>query len=214
MLFFLKYLGNLVCIIFNFIVLNNNGSFSSFTNLHDKNILLNKKKYVFSGKYIKKYNKIKYLEIVDKIKKLDIFAYKIDNINCKTIVHKKNIIVEQDDLITITNALIGDTIYTTSYERIAVLEETNNSLILCMTTCSENIINGYYRFVLKYDEDEQQIELNYSKFQSFTTLLLRFFINLNEIAYIESNNTSIMNTINYLFQDNIFTIDNVEYSYK
>ena len=214
MLNFLRYCGNLVCLMFNIIVLNNNGAFSSFTNLHDKNISLNKKKYIFSGKYIAKCNNVKYLEIVHKIKKLDIFAYKIDDINCKTIVHKKNILVEQDDLITITNALIGDTLYTTSYERVAVLEETNNSLILCMTTCSENIINGYYRFVLKYDEDEQEIHLNYSKIQSFTTFLLRFFINLNETSYIESNNTSIMNTINHLFQDKIFTIDNVEYFYK
>ena len=214
MLIFLKCLRNLVCLMFNFIVLNNNGAFSSFTNLHNINILLNKKKYIFSGEYIKKYNKVKYLEIVDKIKKLDIFAYKIDNINCKTIVHKINIIVEQDDLITITNALIGDTLYTTSYERVAVLEETNFSLILCITTCSENIINGYYRFILKYDEDKQEIQLNYSKIQSFTTFLLRFFINLNEIQYIESNNTSIMNTINHLFQDKIFTIDDVEYFYK
>ena len=214
MLKFLQYLGNLVCLMFNIIVLNNNGAFSSFTNLHDKNISLNKKKYIFSGEYIAKCNNVKYLEIVHKIKKLDIFAYKIDDINCKTIVNKKNIIVEQDDLITITNALIGDTLYTTSYERVAVLEETTNSLILCMTTCSENIINGYYRFILKYDEDKQEIQLNYSKIQSFTTFLLGFFINLNEIQYIESNNTSIMNTINHLFQDKNFTIDNVEYFYK
>ena len=184
------------------------------SNLHDTDVLLDKKKYHFSGSYTCDAKRKQYLSIVDKIKRLDVFAYKIDDMNLKIIVHKKNKIVEQDEIVAITTELVGDTLYTTSYEKVAVLEETETSLSLCMTTCSENIVNGYYRFQLKYDVEKQQIQLKYSKVQSFTTVPLRMLIKINESSYIEANNTSVVNTFNYLFGDKILSTADVKYHYK
>ena len=206
--------GKIICFIFDVLILNYNGSFLSLSNLHNTNVSLDKKKYTFTGKYKMKCDKNKYLYILNKLKKLDIFVYKIDNINLKTILHKKNNIIKQDDLIAITTNIYGNTFYTTSYEKVAILEETINSLILCITTCSENVVNGFYRFTLKYNVSKQQIHMKYSKVQSFTTLPLRCLIKLNENSYIESNKISIMNTFNYLFQDKIITTNDVNYIYK
>ncbi len=208
--------GGVICKALDFLLLNNNGSYFSFTNFHDEKIPLDIQKYTFTGKYKQKCKKSKYLQIVDKIKKLDVFAYKVNDVNVKTIVHKKNnTIVKQDDLVAISTELLNDTLFTTSFEKVSVLEETENSLILCMTTCSENIVNGYYRFILNYDEDKKQIQLKYSKVQNFTTLPLRLLITIiNKSTYIDSNKTSVMNTFNYLFQEDIFTKEDVKYSYK
>ena len=206
--------GGVICLAFDLLVLNNNGAFSSLSNLHDTDVLLDKKKYHFSGNYTCDAERKKYLSVVDKIKRLDVFAYKIDDVNLKTVVHKKNKIVEQDEVVAITTGLVSDTLYTTSYEKVAVLEETENSLSLCMTTCSENIVNGYYRFQLKYDVEKQQIQLRYSKVQSFTTLPLRMLIKINESSYIESNNLSVVNTFNYLFGEKILDATDVKYNYK
>ena len=206
--------GGAICLAFDLLVLNNNGAFSSLSNLHDTDVLLDKKKYHFSGKYTCDAGRKQYLEMVDKIKRLDVFAYKIDDVNLKTVVHKKNKIVKQDEVVAITTGLVGDTLYTTSYEKIAVLEETESSLSLCMTTCSENIVNGYYRFQLKYDVENKQIQLKYSKVQSFTTLPLRMLIKINESSYIETNNTSVVNTFNYLFGAKMLSTAGVKYYYK
>jgi len=203
-----------LCLAFDLLVLNNNGAFSSLSNLHDRDVLLDKKKYHFSGKYTCDAERKHYLSIVDKIKRLDVFAYKMDDVNLKTVVHKKNKIVEQDEVVAITMGLVSDTLYTTSYEKVAVLEETENSLSLCMTTCSENIVNGYYRFQLKYDVEKQQIRLRYSKVQSFTTLPLRMLIKINESSYIETNKLSVVNTFNYLFGEKIVDTTDVKYKYK
>jgi hypothetical protein len=144
-----------------------------------------------------------------------VFAYKVNDVNVKTIVHKKNTIVKQDDLVAISTELLNNTLFTTSFEKVSVLEETENSLILSMTTCSENIINGYYRFILNYDEDKKQIQLKYSKVQSVTTLPLRFLTTIiNKSTYIDANKNSVMNTFNYLFQEDIFTKEDVKYSYE
>jgi len=206
--------GWAICLAFDFIVLNNNGAFSSLSNLHDTDVLLDKKKYHFSGKYTCDAERKQYLSIVDKIKRLDVFAYKIDDVKLKTVVHKKNKIVEQDEVVAITTGLVGDTLYTTSYEKVAVLEETENSLTLCMTTCSENIVSGYYRFQVKYDVEKQQIRLKYSKVQSFTTLPLRMLIKINESSYIEDSKTSVVNTFNYLFGVKTLNTTDVKYNYK
>jgi len=206
--------GWAICLAFDFIVLNNNGAFSSLNNLHDTDVLLDKKKYHFSGKYTCDAERKQYLSIVDKIKRLDVFAYKIDDVKLKTVVHKKNKIVEQDEVVAITTYLIPDVFYITSYEKVAVLEETENSLTLCMTTCSENIVNGYYRFQVKYDVEKQQIRLKYSKVQSFTTLPLRMLIKINESSYIEDSKTSVVNTFNYLFGVKTLNTTDVKYNYK
>ena len=204
----------LICLTFDLLVLNKNGSFSSLSNLHDKDVLLDKKKYHFTGKYTCDTDITQYLAIVDKIKRLDIFKLKDDDPGWNAVIHKNKTLVQQDDLVAITTAVVGETLYTTSYEKIAVLEETENMLILCITTCSENIINGYYRFQLKYDIDKQQILLIYSKVQTFTSLMLRFLAKLNEDTYIEYNKVSVMNTFNHLFDSNIFLKKDVEYEYK
>ena len=82
-----------------------------------------------------------------------------------------------------------------------------------MTTCSENIVNGYYRFKLKYDAETQQILLKYSKVQSGTTLHLRLMININESSYIESNKMSVVNTINHLFGDKVVNTAELAHNY-
>ncbi len=203
-----------ICLAFDLLVLNNNGAFSSFTNLHDTDVLLDKKKYHFSGKYTCDAERKQYLSIVDKIKRLDVFAYKNDDVNLKTVVHKKNKILEQDEVVAITTSFVTDTLYTTSYEKVAVLEETENSFSLCMMTCSENVVNGYYKFNLKYDVEKQQIRFRYSKVQSFTTLPLWIYIKINESEYIEVSKRSIANTFNYLFGEKILDTTDVKYYYK
>jgi hypothetical protein len=206
--------GGAICLAFDLLVLNNNGAFSSLSNLHDTDVLLDKKKYHFSGEYTYDAEREHYLSIVDKIKRLDLFAYKVDDVDLKTVVHKKNKIVEQDEVVAITTYLIPDIFYITSYEKISVLEETENSLTLCVTTCSENIVNGYYRFKLRYDAKTQQIQMKYSKIQSFTTLPLRLLIKTNESSYIEDSKTSVINTFNYLFGVKTLNILDVKYDYK
>lgn len=207
--------GGAICLAVDLLVLHNNGAFSSLSNLQDTDVLLDKKKYHFSGEYTcDDPGRKQYLSIVDKIKRLDVFAYKIDDVNLKTVVHKKNNMVEQDEVVAITTGLVSDILYTTSYEKVALLEETENSLSLCMTTCSENIVNGYYRFQLEYDVEKQQLQLKYSKVQSFTTLPLRMLIKINENSYIETNNTSVVNTVNYLLGDKILSKADVKYHYN
>ena len=208
-------LGDILCLLFDLLILNNNGAFSSFTNLHDEDVLLDKKKYHFFCEYTyDDAEKETYLSIVDKLKRLDFFAYKMDNVEMKTIIHKKNEIVKQDDSVAITTSLIPGVFFITSYEKIAVLEETENTFTLCMTTCSENMLNGYYRFQLKYNVDNKQIEIKYSKVQTFITLQSIFLLQLYKTTYIESSKLSISNTINYLLKDNACTATDVDYHYS
>ena len=151
--------------------------------------------------------------MLDKIKRLDVFAIEIGDPEWNAVVHKKNKIVQEDELIAITTSLVG-ALNTTSYEKVAALEETENTLSLCLTSCSENIINGYYRFQLKYDVNKQQIQLKYSKIQSLTTLPLRMLVSMQENTYIEYNKLSIVNTFNHLFGENILSLADVKYNYK
>ena len=132
----------------------------------------------------------------------------------KTVIHKKNEIVKQDDSVAITTSLIPGVFFITSYEKIAVLEETDNAFTLCMTTCSENMLNGYYRFQLKYNVDNKQIEIKYSKVQTFVTTQSYLLLQLYKTTYIELSKSSISNTINYLFKDNTCTATDVNYHYS
>jgi hypothetical protein len=207
-------LRNKISSLLDILLLNNNGAFSSFSNLHNTNVLLDKKKHHYSAKCSCSANRQKYLEIINKIKQLDVFAYKVDNVELKTVVHKTNKIVQEDDLVAITTSAINDILFTTSYEKIAVLEETRNTFILCMTTCSENVVNGYYTFKLKYDDDKQKINIKYSKVQSYTTLQSRLIKQINANSDIEEGKKSIINTINYLLNDNKLLTKDVKYEYK
>jgi hypothetical protein len=207
--------GGVICKALDFLLLQNNGSYFSFTNFHNKKIPLDIRKHTFTGKYKQKCKKSKYSQIVNKIKKLDVFAYKVNYVNVKTIVHKKNTFVKQDELIAVSTTFHFDNLFSTSFEKVSVLEETENSLILCMSTCSENIVNGYYLFLLNYNEDKRQIQMKYTKVQNFTTLPLRILVeNINNTAFIDNCKTSIMDTFNYLFQKEIFTKEDVKYSYE
>jgi hypothetical protein len=212
----LRNLGGIICcILFDILVLNNRGAFSSVTNLHNEGVLLDKKKYHFYWEHIcDDIDREKYLSIVDKIQRLDIFAYKVDNAELKTMIHKKNELVKQDDLVAITTSLVPDRFFITSYEKIAVLEETENTFILCMTTCSENLLNGYYRFQLKYNVDDKKLDFKYSKVQTFSTLPAEMILQLFREMYIEVNKVSISNTINYLLNDTTYTSADVGYHYS
>lgn len=214
----LKYIlrqnGKAICKVLNLLILNNNGSFFSFTNLYNEKISSYIKKYTFIGNYNGNCIRKKYCEIVDKIKRLNVFTYKVKDENVKTIVNKKKKFVEQDELISITTNFGSNKLFITNFVKIAVLEETPNSLVFCMTTCGENIVNGYYRFVLNYNEEKQEIQLKYSNVQSFTNLALRLFTLFNEQSYIDTCKKDVMDTINYLLQDKVFTINNVKYSYE
>ena len=77
-----------------------------------------------------------------------------------------------------------------------------------------NIGEKFDIIVNNYDVEKQQIQLKYSKVQSFTTLPLRMLIKINESSYIEVNNTSVVNTFNYLFGDKILSTTDVKYHYK
>ena len=178
-------------------ILCNNGSFSSLYNLHDVTVSLDKPKYHFSCQHTFDAD---YLAVVDKLKQLDVFAN-------ETIIHKNNKYLQQDDTIAITTSIVG-IIHTTSYEKVAVLEEDEKSFVVCMTTCSENIVNGYYTFSLKRLH-KRRVVLIYHKVQSFTTFPLRTLIKLNEAQYMLINKTSIVNTIHKLCGDTKFTINNV-----
>ena len=206
-----------LCKVIDILVLNSNGSYVSFTNFRREKIPLDIKTFTFTGTYEQSCKKTKYYKIVDKIKRIDVFKSHLGNNeeDKHTIVHKKNTVVKQDDLIGISTIMANNVLFVTGFLRIAVLEETENSLILCMSTCIENVVNGYYRFVLNYDEKNQKILLKYSKVQHFTTIPLRFLVTtLNYQSYINNSKTSVMNTFNYLFQEEIFIIDDVYLSYE
>jgi hypothetical protein len=130
----------LLCKIFDAIILANNGAFSSFTNFNGKTIPMDIKRYHFSGYYKTKCSKAKYNQIVDKIKQLDIFAYRVDELDFKTVVHKPAKYISENDLIGISSSFINDNFFITNYDKVSLLEETDTSLILCISSCSENWI--------------------------------------------------------------------------
>ena len=133
--------------ILNFIFLSNNGSFFSNTNMNDVkdtdfNLEINKHHFLGNHTFVS--DKNKFDEIINKLKFLDIFSYEHDNKVLKTVIHRKNSDkpVNVDDVVSVTTRFMSDNLFTTSYEKVAILEETSNSFIMCMTSCSENIING------------------------------------------------------------------------
>ena len=206
--------GGMLCKIFDAIILANNGAFSSFTNFNGKTIPMDIKRHHFSGYYKTKCSKAKYNQIVDKIKQLDIFANRVNEPDFKTVVHKPAKYISEDDLIGISISFISDSFFITSYEKISILDETDNSFIVCISTCNQNIINGYYTVKLKYDNITQTIYMKYIKVQvanSFGIYLLEI---LTSPLYVDAMTKSVVDTFNYLFQDEVMTIKDVLYSYK
>ena len=208
--------------ILNFIFLSNNGSFFSSTNMNDvkdADFNLDINKHHFLGNHTFVSDKVKFDEIVKKLKFLDIFSYEHDNKVLKTVIHRKNSDkpVNIDDVVSVTTRFMSDNLFTTSYEKVAILEETPNSFIMCMTSCSENIINGYYRIKVQFDEKTNSITINYAKVQTIEPFILRILIDnrfTGNQKYKDANINSVKNTINFLSGKEDFKIENVIYEYK
>lgn len=208
--------------ILNFIFLSNNGSFFSNTNMNDvkdADFNLDINKHHFLGNHTFVSDKVKFDEIVKKLKFLDIFSYEHDNKVLKTVIHRKNSDkpVNIDDVVSVTTRFMSDNLFTTSYEKVAILEETSNSFIMCMTSCSENIINGYYRIKVQFDEKTNSITINYAKVQTIEPFILRILIDnrfTGNQKYKDANINSVKNTINFLSGKEDFKIENVIYEYK
>lgn len=208
--------------ILNFIFLSNNGSFFSNTNMNDvkdADFNLDINKHHFLGNHTFVSDKVKFDEIVKKLKFLDIFSYEHDNKVLKTVIHRKNSDkpVNIDDVVSVTTRFMSDNLFATSYEKVAILEETSNSFIMCMTSCSENIINGYYRIKVQFDEKTNSIAINYAKVQTIEPFILRILIDnrfTGNQKYKDVNINSVKNTINFLSGKEDFKIENVIYEYK
>jgi hypothetical protein len=82
-----------------------------------------------------------------------------------------------------------------------------------MTSCSENIINGYYRIKVNLDENKNSITINYAKVQSLQPFIMRILLN-NNSKYVDANINSVKNTINFLSGQEDFKIENVIHEYK
>ena len=128
-----------------------------------------------------------------------------------------NLLNVQASTNSVTTRFMMDNLFTTSYEKVAILEETSNSFIMCMTSCSENIINGYYRIKIYFDENTKSITINYAKVQTIEPIILTTLID-NKITgnkkYTDANINSVKNTINFLSGKDDFKIENVIYEYK
>lgn len=210
---------SLISLLVLLLMLSYNGSFVSFTNLHDQEINLEINKHHFLGNYSFIATKDKYNDIVKKLKFLDIFSYKHDDMNLKTVIHRKNSDkpVKLDDVVSVTTRFASDNLFTTSYEKVAILEETDNSFIMCMTSCTENIINGYYRIKVTFSDRYNSITINYAKVQTLSPLILRLALDgvFGNKSYIEANIASVKNTINFLSgKEDDFKIENVLYIFK
>ena len=218
----INFLLSIIFVILNFIFLSNNGSFFSNTNMNDvKDVDFNLdiNKHHFLGNHTFVSDKVKFDEIVKKLKFLDIFSYEHDNKVLKTVIHRKNSDkpVNIDDVVSVTTRFMNDNLFTTSYEKVAILEETSNSFIMCMTSCSENIINGYYRIKVQFDEKTNSITINYAKVQTIEPIILRTLIDnrfTGNQKYKDANINSVKNTINFLSGKDDFKLENVIYEYK
>ncbi len=194
-----------------------NGMFLTSSNLHDKDISMEICKHHFLGHYTFISTREKYREILNKLRFLDIFAYKHDDPNLKTVIHRKNSDkpVQVDDLVSVTTRLVGG-LYMTSYEKVSILEETENLFIMCMTTCSENCVNGYYRIKVDFEESSSSITIEYAKVQSLAPLLLRLALDngvTDNGRYRKGNMESVANTINFLTGNRDFNVEKVVYKY-
>lgn len=210
---------SLISLLVLLLMLSYNGSFVSFTNLHDQEINLEINKHHFLGNHTFTATKDKYNDIIKKLKFLDIFSYKHDDMNLKTVIHRKNSDkpVQLDDVVSVTTRFASDNLFTTSYEKVAILEETDNSFIMCMTSCTENIINGYYRIKVTFSEQNNSITINYAKVQTLSPLILRLALDgvFGNKSYKEANIGSVKNTINFLSgKEDDFKIENVVYIFK
>ena len=210
---YMNWAGDILCSALNLIVLNNNGAFFTLSNLHDVSLnLANYDKYHFLGTHSKECSRDEYLQMVDKISQLDIFAYKYDNLTLKTVVHKRSKYIQTDDIIGITTEFWNDTLFATSIEKVALFSKTDNNCDLYMTTCSENFANGYYGMFLKYDNGVAT--LTYNKVQNTNTFALGLYVKFVETSYLLGSKNSVRNTMNYVMNTDDFSVENVAYEKK
>jgi hypothetical protein len=211
---YMNWGGGILCSALNLILLSNNGAFFTLSNLHDVSLnLANYEKYHFSGTHSKQCSRDDFLQMVDKISQLDIFAYKRDDITLKTIVHKRSKYIQTDDIVGITTEFWNAILFASSFEKVALFSKTETACDLYMTTCSENFANGYYGLFLKYEDGIATII--YKKVQSTNTFGLGLYIKFIEDDYVNNiSKNSIKNTINYVMNTDDFPVENVVYEKK
>jgi hypothetical protein len=203
--------GNILCGALNLILLNNNGAFFSLSNLHDVSLNLTKyEKYHFTGTHTKQCSYDEFLQMVDKVSQLDIYEYKRDDITRKTIIQKPDQYVKLDDIVSITTYILEDLLYITSFEKVAICSKTDNSYELLMTTCSENVVNGYYQYNLKYVDGNATI--TYKKSQSPATFMYGFIGRIlypTDQHYYDFTAKYMTMAINYVSNSTDFLAENV-----
>ncbi len=206
--------GGILCSALNLLLLSNNGAFFTLSNLHDVSLnLANYDKYHFSGTHSKQCSRDDFLQMVDKISQLDIFAYKRDDITLKTIVHKRSKYIQTDDIVGITLSFVGDILFSTSIEKVVSFSKTETTCDLYMTTCSENIANGYYGLFLKYEDGIAT--MTYKKVQNANTFGLGLYVKFIEYDYVNNlSKNSVKNTIDYIMNTDDFPVENVVYEKK
>jgi hypothetical protein len=101
--------------------------------------------------------------------------------------------LKEDELVAITTNLILN-IYSTSYVRVSTLYETDEYFQLCLSSCEENIIDGYYR--IKITCTGTTIQINYTKVLSPIPTIIKLY---PKQRYIDINTKSVTLTVNELF---------------
>jgi hypothetical protein len=81
-----------------------------------------------------------------------------------------------------------------------------------MTTCSENVVNGYYGLFLKYEDGIAT--MTYKKVQSANTFGIGLYVKFMETSYLTISKDSVKNTINYVMNTDDFSVENVVYENK
>lgn len=150
--------------------------------------------------------KIVYINIIDKVKKLNIFFGE------STIVYKGSNKIKQDELVAVSTLVIPPYIYSISHERISTLFEDENIFIFCMSACQENLIDGYYRICVELKEDN--IHIKYNKIQNFNNNFisyLLYYLNPLRDYYVNSSIKSVINTVNNLTNANVANTNNVKW---
>jgi len=105
----------------------------------------------------------KFREIVGKCKRGEFFYG-------NSVVEFKGEELKINQLIAVT-VYLGLGIHSTSYERVSTLTEQKKYFEMCLSACSENIIDGYYR--IQVYRDGKRVEIKYEKIQSSLHYLLK-----------------------------------------
>lgn len=108
----------------------------------------------------------------EKVSQLHIFDPNIDNPTFITFENNKTII--EEDLCVAITTYIGIR-YVTSQERVSVYDyQKNESFVMCLSGCRENLIDGYYR--IRGVRTKNKVRITYTKVQSLNGTLMRKII--------------------------------------